>query len=156
MAATTIDYRHTAIPTNTSNFGVKQEKSSETCENIKSLNRTYVAPSAIAADKNIIMFEVREPARILSGKLYSDGAVATADASVGVIPMSTLDDTNIAVFGSGIDIATAGVYELMTGAANASLMFDITVPSYIVIRTATAGLAEGDVLKLSMGYIDIA
>lgn len=124
---------------------------------VRVLTQTYTAPAAIAANKTIALLKITEPCRILYGKLYCDGAVATATCDVGITAVDSLVDTNKAVFGAAVPIATAGTYSLADGLASGtgvpgSLFYEVTVPSYVYITLNTAGLAKDDVLKIVLFY----
>lgn len=109
----------------------------------------YTADEAKAAGEFIVLAYVRKGTTILDGKIYCDGAVATADLDVGLVPVRTLDDANIQALAVALDIATAGTYGLKNGVIGTVVEED----SYIVGKLLVAGLANADVLK---GYFLLA
>lgn len=113
----------------------------------------YVASGAQAALQVLGFTVLPKGARYLGGKIYSDGAVATADLDVGLMAAdgsgfideanSVADDEDL--LGDAIDIATAGVYEL-TDTEPAALGYKLEKECYVVGTLKTAGLADADVL----------
>jgi hypothetical protein len=119
---------------------------------LQQLCTAYTAPSAIAANANIALAYLREAVRIIEGTLFVSGAVATATASVGIVPASTMDDAAINVLGSAIPIAaTPGAYPLLGGLTAGTgqpgnMFYDAPADSFVVLRPATAGLNSGAVV----------
>lgn len=107
---------------------------------------SYVADEAKAAGEYIVFAKVPRRTTIIDGKVYSDGAVATADLDLGLVPISTMSDAAIDGLMDGVDIATAGTYSLDDGVIGT----EVTEESYLVGKLVTAGLASADVLN---GYL---
>ena len=103
----------------------------------------YVADEAKAANELIVLGFLGRGMKVLDLKVYCDGAVATADLDVGLVPKSTLDDAAINGLMNDADIATAGVYSITP----ASILTEVTEDSYLVGKLQTAGLANADVIK---------
>mgnify|MGYP000085309175 CR=1 FL=1 len=101
------------------------------------------ADEAKAANELIVLGFLRRGMKVLDLKVYCDGAVATADLDVGLVPKSTLDDAAINGLMNDADIATAGVYSITP----ASILTEVTEDSYLVGKLQTAGLANADVIK---------
>lgn len=117
---------------------------------------SYTADGAVAANQVLGLTALRRGWRILGGKVYSSGAVATADLDVGLAAQDgsgvidaagTADDADL--LGDAIDIATAGVYDLHDTEPSA-LGYKLEKDCYLIGTLLNAGLADGDVLK---GYI---
>lgn len=120
----------------------------------------YVADGAQAADQVLGFTKLPVGARYLGGKVYSDGAVATADLDVGLIAADgsgfidkagTVAD-DIDLLGDAIDIATAGVYDLLD-TEPAALGYLLEKECWVAGKLLTAGLADGDVLTGVIFYV---
>lgn len=119
----------------------------------------YVADGAQAANQVLAFTQLPAGARYLGGKVHSSGAVATADLDVGLIAAdasgeidksATADDIDF--LGDAIDIATAGVYNLLDTEPDA-LGYLLEKPCWVAGKLLTAGLADGDVLKGVIFYV---
>jgi hypothetical protein len=123
-------------------------KPSELGGRVRVVRFDHTFDGALAAGKYVILAKIPKNSIILNGVLRTDALVATADGDLGVIPVSSLDDTNADVLLDGVDVATGGIFTFWTGtnaAPNAS-GFEVTEESYIALKLVTAGAADADVI----------
>lgn len=156
MAAISIDtYSAQGTELNTTTRQ-KNLESSEWSGRVRLAYFKYTADGAQAANKVLGLTQLRKGWRYLGGKVYSDGAVATADLDVGLAAADgsgEIDDSGTAddadFLGDAIDIATAGVYDLLDTEPSA-IGYKLVKDCWVIGTLLTAGLADGDVLS---GYI---
>lgn len=159
MAAISINtYSAQATKLNATNFDPL--RANELSGRVRCAYFVYTASGAQAANQVLGFTKLPAGARYVGGRIYSDGAVATADLDVGLIAADgsgTIDAAgsvadDIDFLGDAIDIATAGAYDLLA-TEPAALGYLLEKECWVAGKLLTAGLADEDVLAGVIFYV---
>ena len=107
----------------------------------------------LAATSVIILTKLPKNAIILSLRVDSNNDTATSTLAVGFVPVSTLDNTNVAAL-IAATAAASGTASLSL-AANAVLT-QLSAESYLTATVGTAAHAATKVIKGFVTYVDNA
>ena len=136
-------------------------KANEIAGRVREARFTFTPTVAVAAAQVLALVKLPAGARIIGGKLTSNGTVATGTLEIGLIAQDglgvidpagpTADATNL--FATSIAIATAGEYFFAhTQALNYG--YETKVPVYVAAKFNTAGMAgNGDSLQGHVLYV---